>query len=362
MLSRGISTAALILSFLAGAAYTQPPDQTTESAIELKPVAVVNHAPLDEMSGIIKSRTYNDVYWVHNDSGDEPRLFAIHADGTVVMPPWLNRWDYVGEPQEGKDEFPGLKIDLASNIDWEDIAIDGDVIYIADCGNNGNARRDLGVYVLIEPNPEGTSQTRVLKWLPVAYPDQDAYPGAVWHFDCEAVFVFGHKLYFLTKHRAGQIDIVETGTKLYRLDTNKTDEVNVLTKVDERADLGGWVTAADMSPDGKALAVLCHYPVQSVWLFDTPAEGDRFLSSTARRLVFTRGQQCEGICFVDSETLLMTNEQRELFRLKVEDFEPGDRLTNPTLQCILEYDQHVIAVSHGRFGGNTCAMPCYCSF
>lgn len=324
MSSRAISTAALILSLLAGAAYTQPPDQTTESALELKPIATVDHAPLDEMSGIVKSRTYEDVYWVHNDSGDDPRLFAIHADGSVIMPPWLDRWNYVGEPEEGKEEFAGLEIDLASNIDWEDIATDADTIYIADCGNNGNARRDLGVYLLYEPNPEAVSEARILKWLPVAYPDQDAYPGAVWHFDCEAVFVHNHKLYLLTKHRAGQIDVVETGTKLYRLDTDKTDEVNVLTKVDEHADLGGWVTAADMSPDGEMLAVLCQYPVQSVWLFDTPAEGDEFLSSAARRLVFTNGQQCEAICFVDSESLMMTNEQRELFTLKVEDFHPVD--------------------------------------
>ncbi len=97
----------------------------------------------------------------------------------------------------------GVRVDMAANFDWEDIAIDGISLYIADVGNNGNARRDLGVYVLTEPNPEAVDRTRTRKWLPVAYPDQDTFrrPAAL---DCEAVFVFGGKLHFLTKHRASR--------------------------------------------------------------------------------------------------------------------------------------------------------------
>lgn len=293
---------------------------------ELTPVARVTHAPIDEMSGIVQSRRYRGVYWVHNDSGDEPRLFAIRADGSVVMPEWLADEYYVGEPVVDKRPFGGLRLDAAANSDWEDIAIDGDTLYVADCGNNGNARRDLGVYVLTEPNPEATDRARVLKWLPVAYPDQDAFPGDRWHFDCEAVFVFRSRLYLLTKHRASrQIGTPETGTNLYRLDTAHTDRVNVLTKVDSHRDLGGWVTGADLSPDGRTLAVVCQAPRQSVWLFNAAGGGDRFLSGAARRMVFTGAKQCEAVCFEDNETLLVTNEQRDIFRLRVGDFEPvGD--------------------------------------
>lgn len=292
----------------------------------LTPVAQMTHAPLDEVSGIVKSRRYPNTYWVHNDSGDQPRLFAVRADGTTIMPPFLSGGLYVGPPVAGKQEYPGIRIDLAANFDWEDIALDGDTLYIADLGNNGNARRDLGVYVLTEPNPEAVDRARVLRWLPVAYPDQDAFPGDRWHFDCEAIFVFRGKLYVLTKHRASrQIGVPETGSNLYRLDSAHTDRVNVLKRVDGHLDLGGWVTAADLSPDGKTLAVLCQGPVQSVWLFDAPRSGDRFLSSTARRLVFTGARQCEAICFDGDDQLLVTNEQRDLFRLSVKDFHPVRR-------------------------------------
>ncbi len=291
----------------------------------LVPSGRVTHSPIEEMSGIVKSVIYPNVFWVHNDSGDEPRLFAIRADGSAVMPSWLGREFFTGAtPVEGKKPFPGIHIDVAANSDWEDIAIDGDTLYIADTGNNGNARRDLGLYVLAEPNPEATFQTRPLKWLPITYPDQSEYPGMKrWQFDCEAMFVYRSKPYFITKHRVpGRIEGAGPGANLYRLDTMHTDKVNKLTKVDGAADLGGWVTSAKLSPDGRTLAVLCESPVSSVWLFETPRSGDKFLSSRARRLVFTGAKQCEAVCFDGNDTVVVTNEQRDIFRLPVSDFAP----------------------------------------
>ena len=300
---------------------TPPPPGPAAAA--LTPVGTVRHRPLGEMSGIVKSRRYPDVYWVHNDSGDVPRLFAIRANGDVVVPAWLRgnfSADGAAESAE-RPAYPGLSVEMASNFDWEDIAIEGDTLYIADVGNNGNARRDLGVYVLAEPNPEATEKARVQQWLPVVYEDQKGFPEARWHFDCEAVFAKAGKLYFVTKHRAsGQINAPETGANLYRMDTRHADRPNVLKKIDGVADLGGWVTAADLSPDGKTLAVLCHYPVQSVWLFEAKDGGDRFLTGRARRRVFTGGKQCEAICWEDGNTLLVGNEQRDLFRLRVSEF------------------------------------------
>ena len=176
--------------------------------VRLEPVARVMHLPIAEQSGIVMSNTYPGVFWVHNDSGDSARLFALTADGHVIMPAWLSD-EFIPDAASGavgnKQPYLGLVIEGASNIDWEDIALDGDTLYVADTGNNGNARRDLGVYVLPEPNPRATDRQRVLKFLPVAYPDQKTFPGEQWHYDCEALFVFHGKLYFVTKHRAPEI-------------------------------------------------------------------------------------------------------------------------------------------------------------
>ena len=50
---------------------------------EMKPVQVKQIAQLDtlihkETSGIVKSTIYDGIYWVHNDSGDTPRIIPIN--------------------------------------------------------------------------------------------------------------------------------------------------------------------------------------------------------------------------------------------------------------------------------------------
>lgn len=294
---------------------TSPVHRVAQSALSLKPHAIVNHKPIDEMSGIARSRTYAGIYWVHNDSGDRARIFPIRLDGSVVAPRFASRRDSSDRPEDPTVVYEGIQIAGAVNIDWEDIACDGDTLYIADMGNNGNARRDLAVYVVKEPNPEATLQVHALKRLPIAYPDQKVFPGDVWHFDCEALFVFQGKLYFLTKHRAPrQLNTPETGTTLYRLDTQYTDRLNVLTRVDAHNDLGGWVTAAAMSPDERRLAVLCQAPQQSIWIFERPTRGDKFLTrGKAKQIPIQNGKQCEAIEWIDNQRLVITNEQREMF-------------------------------------------------
>ena len=132
----------------------------------LEKTGSVTFGPISEMSGIVKSKQYDDVYWVHNDSGDKPRLFALDANWKVIIPPFLKSGYASTSEQHAKSEadskmkgWPGNTIEAASNIDWEDITTDGDMLYVADMGNNGNARRDLGVYVIPEPNPNGHSKT-----------------------------------------------------------------------------------------------------------------------------------------------------------------------------------------------------------
>jgi len=64
------------------------PDTALEHDATLERIGRVEHPPIDEMSGIVRSRWQENVWWVHNDSGDEPRLFAIDSTGTVHVAPW----------------------------------------------------------------------------------------------------------------------------------------------------------------------------------------------------------------------------------------------------------------------------------
>jgi len=289
--------------------------ESLDHADPVEHVGFVEHEPANEISGIVKSSTYEDVYWVHNDSGGGARLFAIDGGGHVIMPGIAANRFRVGPASvpDGRPLWPGVQILVASNFDWEDIALADGRLYISDMGNNGNARRDLGVYVVNEPNPRAVPVTRSLRFLPVRYSDQKVFPGQRWHFDSEALFVSGGKLYFLTKHRpAGQMD-AEAGTKLYRLDSEYTDRENVLTLVGSRADIV-WPTAASVSPDGESLAVLT---LETLWLFSRPPVGDDWLAGHTRRIALPRERtkQAEAVCWDDARTLRIANEQRDLFTL-----------------------------------------------
>ncbi len=279
-------------------------------------VTTVLHPPLNEISGIVRSRTYPDVWWVHNDSGDEARLFAINAKGQPIMPAWRTDKYFGQEFEEGKEPWPGIEMLNSSNGDWEDITIDDGRLYIADMGNNGNARRDLGFYVVNEPNPAAIDRgARPISFIPVTYPDQQTYPPTDWRFDCEAVFVHQGQLYLLTKYRAdGRVDKITYGTSLYRLDTTHTDKENELTLVSRADDLRIIPTAADLSPDGQRLAVLSY---DGVWGFEAADGSDDWLAGSVWRLALPPHQlkQAEGLCWDDATTLRITNEQRDIFTL-----------------------------------------------
>lgn len=286
----------------------------------------VKHPSLNEMSGLVKSRRFKDLWWVHNDSGDVPRLFALNSKGEIIVPPFLKGRYWVGQKQAGKSEWPGLSVQLAANIDWEDIAADNDSLYIADMGNNGNARRDLGVYQMTEPNPRAVTKSRVLKFIPIRYPDQKSFPAKKWNFDCESLFVMKGKLYFLTKHRRpGEIRGITLGTKLYRLDQMKTDRVNTLTLIGTHSKLFA-PTAADISPDGKYLAVLT---LTSIWVFEKPQRGDNWLASPSKELLLPiqKTKQAEGLSFDGPLQLRLSNEQGDLYKVDLSKHGFGSKKT-----------------------------------
>ena len=251
-----------------------------------------------------------------------PRLFAIDRTGRVIITRYMKREFHAEVQEEGKRPWQGIEILLAANQDWEDIAIDDDLIYIADLGNNSNVRRDMGIYVLYEPNPSEVHEARILGFLPVRYPEQDEYPAKKWHFDSEALFAADASLYVLTKHRkAGQPMGWEAGVNLYRLDSRDTGSANVLKKVDSHESLT-LATGADVSPDGSHLAIVSY---AGLWVFDKPERGDKWLSGKSRMLPLSYGvtAQVEAVCWDGNDTIMMSNEQRKIYAVDLKDVPPS---------------------------------------
>ncbi|MFM7059961.1 MAG: hypothetical protein ACKOZL_02085 [Actinomycetes bacterium] len=98
--------------------------------------APVTDPALREISGIVASRRNGDTYWVHNDSGDTARIFAIGGDGRTRAT---------------------LTLAGATAVDWEDIAIGPgpkrwqQYLYLADIGDNLGTRPTVQVYRVPEP-------------------------------------------------------------------------------------------------------------------------------------------------------------------------------------------------------------------
>ena len=271
---------------------------TVASALELpkiEPVALTPLATLEgppgsrEVSGIVPSRQWPGVFWVHNDSGDETRIYPVGRDGKLFK-------------SARSVDKPGVLIGGVINSDWEAIALDasGRVI-IGDVGNNSNGRRDLALHYVVEPEPTA-GFGGLLKSVFVRYPEQKTWPAAKddFNYDCEGIFTKGDTVYFVTKRRS------DTLTRLYRLDAPKQGEVNVLTAVAD-FDVRGRATGSDATPDGKRLVVLTY---DALWMFEakTPG-GDDWFAGKVWWLPFKNVKGAEGVCFDGPDTIMIAAEE-----------------------------------------------------
>lgn len=186
---------------------------------------------LDEISGIVASRTYPGIFWVHNDSGDTPRFFAIDSTAATVAT---------------------INVSGATSQDWEDISItageSGDVIYLANTGDNGardtdgaSGREFVELYRVEEPDPNAGDATISSERFEIAYPDRP--------HDCEAVFV-DHPtgdVYFVTKENAAPAVVFVARAPLTTATHNVLENVGTFNLA--------LATAADESRDGMRIAV-----------------------------------------------------------------------------------------------------------
>ncbi len=248
---------------------------------------------LAEPSGLVASPVHPGVFWTHNDSGDAPRLFAIDADGALV-----------GE----------FRVEGAAHRDWEDIAADdAGHLYVGDFGNNANARRDLVVYRVAEPDPYAAQGVaRVDRVLRFRYADQSAYPPAQRrNFDAEALFWMDGALYLFTKHRS------DANTTLYRLPVSETAEERALEPIAHFAlPAQGHMhetTGADLQRAQGGLLALLTYG--AIHLFECEPDAALPFRPVHRiDLDLRRTGQVESIAW-DGDALLFGNERRALFRI-----------------------------------------------
>jgi len=227
---------------------------------------------INENSGLAKAWQEN-YYWTINDSGGNTELYMIGEQGRV---------------------FDTLLVNDSRNIDWEDLTKDNKGnVYIGDFGNNGQNRKDLTIYKFRNGKTEKIT---------FHYADQDHFPARDKVFDCEAFFWYGGKLYLFSKDWSRKHQ-----TRLYSL-PDKAGDYALLPE--QSIFLKSPITSADVSPNGKEFALLSY---GKIYVFEI-SEG-KIDFSKPKSCIKVGRNQLEAIAYVNDTDLIMTNEQRKIYRV-----------------------------------------------
>ena len=151
------------------------------------PIANLKNPGINESSGLAASRTNPNIYWTHNDSGDQPFVYTFDARG------------------ESRGVF---RVAGALARDWEDMAVGpgperaSSYLYLGDIGDNDKARSEIVVYRVPEPKltaADKDSSRRYPRTTTAADAIRLRYPDG--KFDAETLMVHptSGNLYIVTK-------------------------------------------------------------------------------------------------------------------------------------------------------------------
>lgn len=252
-------------------------------------VGSLHDARLNEVSGLAASTTHPGCLWVHNDSGDGDFLYLIDSLGHT------------------RGQF---KLGRFQQRDWEDLAMGPGpkkgvgYVYVGEIGDNDQVLRYISIYRVAEPTdlpPGGMVQQLIgVDTLLVKYADGPR--------DCEALMVDPQTrdIYLISKR--------DNPSRLYRLAyPQRTDTYNVAQPV--LALPYTQVTAADISPDGRWIAVKNY---DSLWIYrrDSSQSVTAALSGKACAAPYVREAQGEAVAWQrHTKGVFTTSERRRSISL-----------------------------------------------
>jgi hypothetical protein len=253
-----------------------------------KSVGEIDNPDIDEASGIIASHNFAGNFWVHNDSGDQNRLFLINNQGKFV----------------GKINLTSIQ-----NRDWEDIAItkqadNQNYIYVADIGDNdASYGNNYFIYKFKEPtslpNKNTVQNINNIETIQFKYADGSR--------DAEAMLIdhLTKDIYLITKR--------EERIRVYRIASPQaTNSENIANFV---ADLpiGGRIagvptgaTAGDISYKNDEIIIKSYFQIYYWKLTKTETILQALSRKYDKLLPYNPEPQGEGVCFDSSSTHFYT--------------------------------------------------------
>lgn len=233
---------------------------------------------VNEGSGLVHTAK-DSTFWTLNDGGGKAEIYEINKKGKLLKT---------------------LPIPNTKNQDWEEITRDekGN-LFIGDFGNNQNTRKDLMIYKFPENQPKN------LEKIKFHYADQEHFPPQKKdrNFDCEAFFALDDSLYLFSKNRGNK------SVNLYAM-PSLAGEYALIPK--GKIFIKTMVTGAAISPNKKIFALLTY---GKVFLFYIGNQGVNFKKPML--CIKFAHKQTEGITFLTNETMMISNEQGEMFEVKI---------------------------------------------
>ncbi|MDQ1703338.1 MAG: hypothetical protein QOF57_2590 [Frankiaceae bacterium] len=224
---------------------------TAQPALTLRDPAIV------ESSGMATSSYDKNLVLTHNDSGGRPEYFAVdtRSGKTVLRVP-----------------VPG-----ATNVDWEDIAVGGHTVYLADIGDNRATRSSVTIYAV--PEARTAAQAAPARVTRLTYDDGPR--------DAEALLVppGGQPRYVVSKQLFG--------AGVYAIEGARLRHVADLT--------AGLITGGSWSPDGTRIALVSY---TGIFVYDAAA----FPAGPAQRLALPPLRQAESITWSGNDAVLVGSE------------------------------------------------------
>lgn len=250
--------------------------------------AQINYAPaqelgrikdpaLTEISGVASSYKTPGAFWVHNDSGDSPRIFLVDKLGNTLTKGTLT---------------------YAKAHDWEDIAsfqLKGkSYILIADIGDNSQNRRQYSLYIIEEPqyNPNGSNPD----FYPIRRKINFSYDTGSQNCESIAVDVRAKKIILVSKTNY-------QGSKRIRyvhelpLSVKGDTVTQVAKKIQEFDYINEGTTAMDISNDGKRATVLTVWDGAFEFTRNKHETWVEAFGKAPRRIAIPAGRQNEAICY-----------------------------------------------------------------
>ena len=284
----------LLIAIVFAYSYHQAQEQSKDYEQPVQ-IATLENQVINESSGIAASRRNKDIFWTHNDSGDDAFVYAIDRQGKH-----LGVWRVTG----------------AEARDWEDIAAWKDAksgksyLYIGDIGNNSKKREFLRVYRTLEPvitpkdaatTKENPAQTESAEAIKLHYPEGN--------FDAETLMIHPQTgdLYIVTK-------VMNAAAKVFKLKApfmqQKEATLVQVAEVQVPNQYKGFLTGGDISPDGHHVALCDYLSGFEITLPDKKGVAfDEIWQQPMQIISLGKRKQGEAICYsADGRSLLASSE------------------------------------------------------